>query len=287
MTLHPGFPAVVWVVLEQSPGEERRLKYDPARRTFLPTGERSLVFVRGFAGGYGWIAGLGEPPGRHADALIVTGRRVPPGTAVAGRVVGMFCRSDGDHKLVAVDLALDPAPDLFALDPSLRDNIVGVYPNSGPGEGWRGAAEAQAYLRSWTCALCAPDLAPLVAEGQHWRQVLNRNQNVLGKLMVVCRRHVEAVTELTAEEWSSLHHELRRAVRALARAFAPDHLNYLILQNQDRHVHVHVVPRYLGERSFAGERFDDPDFRLGLPVQTPARNVPRDLLDKIAAAIAP
>jgi hypothetical protein len=30
--LHPDFPAAVWAVVEQPPGEERRLKYDPNRQ---------------------------------------------------------------------------------------------------------------------------------------------------------------------------------------------------------------------------------------------------------------
>ena len=32
------------------------------------------------------------------------------------------------------------------------------------------------------------------------------------------------------------------------------------MQNQDRHVHLHVIPRYVGTRTCAGSEFRDPDW---------------------------
>src|SRR5438067_6610515 len=101
------------------------------------------------------------------------------------------------------------------------------------------------------CVLCSPELGPVLAESEHWRLILNRNQNFLGKCMLVLRRHMERVPELTLEEWTDLHAELRRTHGALVAAFQPDHFNYAFMQNQDRHVHCHVVPRYTGPRRFA------------------------------------
>jgi diadenosine tetraphosphate (Ap4A) HIT family hydrolase len=46
----------------------------------------------------------------------------------------------------------------------------------------------------------------------------------------------------------------------LRRAFGPDHFNYAFLQNQDRHAHLHVIPRYASARVFAGIEFADPDW---------------------------
>jgi diadenosine tetraphosphate (Ap4A) HIT family hydrolase len=111
------------------------------------------------------------------------------------------------------------------------------------------------------CALCRPQLlTPLVRESAHWRIAINRNQNLLGKLFVALRRHEEAVAALTPDEWAELQHELRWAVRRLDGAFAPDHYNCAFLQNQDRHVHLHVIPRYASARTFAGREFADPDW---------------------------
>lgn len=93
------------------------------------------------------------------------------------------------------------------------------------------------------CGLCSPELAPVLAQGERWLVVLNRNQNLLGKCLLVLRRHIEAVRELTPEEWMELHEQLSRTTEALSLTFRPDHFNYAFLQNQDRHVHMHVIPR--------------------------------------------
>jgi diadenosine tetraphosphate (Ap4A) HIT family hydrolase len=42
--------------------------------------------------------------------------------------------------------------------------------------------------------------------------------------------------------------------------FAADHFNYSFLMNADRHVHLHVIPRYAGTRDLAGVVFSDPDY---------------------------
>lgn len=113
---------------------------------------------------------------------------------------------------------------------------------------------------SAVCTLCSPALAPIVGESRHWRLVLNRNQCLLGKCLLVLRRHQELVVALTTDEWIDLHEQIRRSAAMLTSAFQPDHFNYAFLQNEDRHVHLHVIPRYAGPREFFGLTFIDPDF---------------------------
>jgi diadenosine tetraphosphate (Ap4A) HIT family hydrolase len=72
------------------------------------------------------------------------------------------------------------------------------------------------------CVLCGP-LAGEVRTGDYWRVAVNRNQNLLGKTIIVLRRHLERVAELTEEEWSELQAELRAVTLRLDEAFAPDH----------------------------------------------------------------
>ncbi len=122
-----------------------------------------------------------------------------------------------------------------------------------------------------SCNLCDPQLGPIIAESEHWRIVLNRNQNLLGKCFLVTRRHLEAVSALTSPEWRDLHGQMTRTTLALQLAFHPDHFNYAFLQNQDRHVHLHVIPRYAGTRMFAGTDFADPDYPDHYAVPTPVR----------------
>lgn len=81
---------------------------------------------------------------------MVTRQRLGPGDIVEARVVGIFRRADGDHKIVSVDVAMPLEPeqrDLFALDDSVRSEVLSVYPQAGEGKGWSGGEDAGAYLR--------------------------------------------------------------------------------------------------------------------------------------------
>lgn len=104
------------------------------------------------------------------------------------------------------------------------------------------------------CSLCGVVEGEL-ATADHWRVVLNFNQDRLGKCFLVLDRHEEDVCDLTPEEVRSLWECLRHVKTALTACFAPDHFNYMFLMNQDAHVHLHVVPRYRSPQTFAGVDF--------------------------------
>ena len=136
-----------------------------------------------------------------------------------------------------------------------------------------------------TCRLCDPDLGPIIAGSEHWQLVLNRNQNLLGKCFFVVRRHIEAVPALRPAEWADLHAEIARATDALTRAFRPDHFNYAFLQNQDRHVHLHVIPRYSDPRTFGNLTFTDPDYPSHYAVPAPVNHLPDAVFRALADAL--
>ena len=136
------------------------------------------------------------------------------------------------------------------------------------------------------CTLCRPDLGPILADGAHWRLVLNRNQDLLGKCFLVTRRHVERVDALTGEEWSELHALIARTRRALDIAFQPDHFNYAFLQNQDRHAHLHVIPRYAAERAFRGLAFTDPGYPGHYRIDDPPRQLEPVVEQALVALLA-
>jgi diadenosine tetraphosphate (Ap4A) HIT family hydrolase len=137
-----------------------------------------------------------------------------------------------------------------------------------------------------SCALCSPLRTPVLDESEHWRVALNMNQSLLGKTIVVLARHEEDVTALVPEEWETLHGVVARHVARLRAAFAPEHVNYAFLQNQDRHVHLHVIPRYASARMVAGVAFDDPDWP-GHCDPARQRLVDAATLDAIAARLYP
>ena len=89
--------------------------------------------------------------------------------------------------------------------------------------------------------------------------VVNLNQNKLGKVMVCLNRHDEDICNLSEEEVRDLWTMIRRLRNALTSCFQPDRFNYSFLMNQDSHVHLHVIPRYRGERIFAEVEFLDSD----------------------------
>jgi diadenosine tetraphosphate (Ap4A) HIT family hydrolase len=65
---------------------------------------------------------------------------------------------------------------------------------------------------------------------------------------------------LTPQEWAELRDDVRWVTKRVRQAFAPDHFNYAFLMNLDRHVHLHVIPRYVETRDLAGVEFTDPDY---------------------------
>jgi diadenosine tetraphosphate (Ap4A) HIT family hydrolase len=135
------------------------------------------------------------------------------------------------------------------------------------------------------CVLCSDELGPVLADGMLWRLVLNRNQNLVGKCMLVTHRHVEDVDQLTAAEWDDLRRQLRRATAALRQATRPDHFNYAFLQNQDRHVHLHVIPRYAAPRQIAGLHIDDPDYPDHYAVPAPDRRLTHEQREHLTALL--
>lgn len=68
----------------------------------------------------------------------------------------------------------------------------------------------------------------------------------------------------------------------LSLAFQPDHFNYAFLQNQDRHIHLHIIPRYNEPRVFAGITFDDPDYPAHYAVPAPSRYLARNQFTALA-----
>lgn len=81
----------------------------------------------------------------------------------------------------------------------------------------------------------------VIDETPSWTLAVNRNQNLLGKVMLVARRSIESVLDLDAEEWLDLRHEMRRACAALDALFEPDQYNHAFLMNLDAEVHLHVA----------------------------------------------
>ena len=81
---------------------------------------------------------------------------------------------------------------------------------------------------------------------------LDISQTTKGHTLIVPRRHVKTVYDLSAKEASQIFGVVPELANALRRAFSPIGLN--VLNNNERplqsvdHVHVHLIPRYEDDR---------------------------------------
>lgn len=86
--------------------------------------------------------------------------------------------------------------------------------------------------------------------------VLNAYPYASGHLLVLPRRHLAEMDELTDDEAAELWATTRRAVDALNAAYRPDGMNLGANLGRSagagipRHLHLHVVPRWSGDTNF-------------------------------------
>jgi ATP adenylyltransferase len=135
-------------------------------------------------------------------------------------------------------------------DPVAEDGVPLGTPN----------AAGPAGERCVFCAICA-STAPDEERSVVWSSgttavVLNAYPYASGHILVMPRRHVRELEELTGEEADGLWAAVRHGVVALKGAYHPDGLNLGLNLGQaggagiPAHLHVHVVPRWLGDTNF-------------------------------------
>lgn len=91
----------------------------------------------------------------------------------------------------------------------------------------------------------------------HWDVLVHPRQVTAGACVLVARRHVEALPDLTPEEGADLVAASGLLEGAVRVAFAHDKINYSALMMRDPHLHFHVFPRYAAPREVAGHAFED------------------------------
>ena len=86
--------------------------------------------------------------------------------------------------------------------------------------------------------------------------LLNAYPYTSGHLLIVPRRSVKPLTELSSEEHESLWKMVTDATKVLQEVFSPDGINIGLNQGESagagvpNHLHVHVVPRWSGDTNF-------------------------------------
>lgn len=87
---------------------------------------------------------------------------------------------------------------------------------------------------------------------RHWLVLVRPQQVTLGALVLVCTDPATAFSQISVRAFEELAQVTADLDAALAKAFSPDKLNYVMLMMVDPDVHFHVLPRYATARSFAG-----------------------------------
>ena len=67
-----------------------------------------------------------------------------------------------------------------------------------------------------------------------------------GHLFVEPKRHVEAYSELSAEESAAVSELIHFGTKAQAKVLNPEHTYIFTIMHQVSHLHFHLVPRYSG-----------------------------------------
>jgi len=120
-----------------------------------------------------------------------------------------------------------------------------------------------AYIRAGKaaagCVLCRDSLLGadlVVCEGTSAFIMLNRYPYTGGHLMIVPHRHISRLADLTTEERLELFGFQELSVRVLTEAMKPEGFNIGMNLGKaagagiDDHLHVHVVPRWVGDTNF-------------------------------------
>jgi len=124
----------------------------------------------------------------------------------------------------------------------------------------------------------------LVAEFEYWEVYVHQHQENLGRSYLWARRaDATDFLDMNPDEQTEFFEVARKLRGALTTLFRPDLFNYEDLENETRHLHVHVTPRYSTPIEFAGLTFFDPQFGGRL---TPKRiPFPDEVIFKIRDAI--
>ena len=127
--------------IEQTNEYAKRIHYMPDTDTFEAKDCDSLSYLRNVPQPSGWIKESGTPPFEHLDVIVMTEEHCELGDEIPVRVIGVFCRADGDNKLVAVPVDRCEN-DISELPEKEKDDLHRLYPVIGKGEGWFGKERA-------------------------------------------------------------------------------------------------------------------------------------------------
>ena len=134
--------------IEQTWQYPKRMKYIKETDSFIEKDSMSLGYARNVHQPYGWIKESGTPPNPHLDVILMTDRTFELGDEVQVKIIGVFYRNDGDHKLVAA-LSDREINDFSELSAAEQEDMHRLYPRAAEGEGWFGKEKAEEAMKEF------------------------------------------------------------------------------------------------------------------------------------------
>lgn len=95
-----------------------------------------------------------------------------------------------------------------------------------------------------------------IYQTKHSMIVLNKFPYNSGHLLVLPKKHIGDLLDLSGEEFTDLHELLKEAVKALRQVYEPAGMNVGLNQGAvagagiPEHLHYHVIPRWAGDLNF-------------------------------------
>lgn len=139
---------VYTVKIEQTHHYPNRMKYIAQTDSFVEKDAKSLSYARNVRQPYGWIKESGTPPSEHLDVYVMTDKEYKLGEEDRVKIIGVFKRNDGDHKLVAV-LQDREIEDFSELTEEEKGDMHRLFPREDPGEGWFGRECAEGIMKEF------------------------------------------------------------------------------------------------------------------------------------------
>lgn len=97
-----------------------------------------------------------------------------------------------------------------------------------------------------------------VKQFDKWKVYVHQSQCYLGRLYIAANREDDVdLFDITGAEREEFFDVGKKVKKALNELFNPDRLNYVNLQNEWHHLHIHIIPRYSLLRTFDGINFVD------------------------------
>jgi diadenosine tetraphosphate (Ap4A) HIT family hydrolase len=112
----------------------------------------------------------------------------------------------------------------------------------------------------------------IIHQTKYWIIKLNPDQAYLGRLVIVAKRQVESLSDLSKNEWEDFAEIVKKLESTLKKTFHARHFNWTCLMNNEfkkeryenkkakPHVHWHCRPRYNKKIKIGNTTFEDSEF---------------------------